>query len=56
MTALPKHVAVAGIVLTFEGYFKEAVVESSAENYRIRRVVFKYHLEDDTCRVLEAKV
>jgi hypothetical protein len=43
-------------VLTFEGYFKEAVVESSTESFRIRRVVFKYYVEDDTCLVTEIKV
>ena len=43
-------------VLTFDGYFKEAVVESSTESFRIRRVVFKYFVEDDTCQVIELKV
>ena len=56
LTLLPKHVLEARVVLTFEGYFKEAVVESGTENFRVRRVIFKYHTEDDTCRVLEAKV
>lgn len=56
LTVLPKHVVTAGQALTFEGYFKETVVESGHENFRIRRVIFKYHVEDDTCRVLEVKV
>jgi len=56
MTVVPKHVAAAGVVLTFEGFFKEAVVESGHENCRIRKVVFRYHVEDDTCRILESKV
>lgn len=56
LTLLPKHVAAAKVVLTFEGYFKEAVVESAAETFRVRRVVFNYFTEDDTCRVMEAKV
>jgi hypothetical protein len=43
-------------VLTFEAYFKEAVVESPTEAFRIRRVVFKYYVEDDTCQVQEFKV
>jgi hypothetical protein len=55
-TALPKHVLTAKQVLTFEGYFKENVVESSTESFRVRKVIFKYFLEDDTCQVVEAKV
>lgn len=56
LTLVPGHVAAAGQVLTFKGYFKEAVVESGVENHRTRQVVFKYYVENDTCRVLEVKV
>ncbi len=56
VTSLPKHVATAGQVLSFKAFFKESVVESGVENYRIRPVVFQYFMEDDTCRVMELKV
>lgn len=56
MGAVPRHVLAAKQVLTFEAYFKEAVVESSTESFRIRRVVFKYYVEDDTCQVIEMRV
>eukprot|EP00931_Biecheleriopsis_adriatica_P081642 TRINITY_DN54_c0_g1_i2.p1 TRINITY_DN54_c0_g1~~TRINITY_DN54_c0_g1_i2.p1 ORF type:complete len:770 (+),score=180.35 TRINITY_DN54_c0_g1_i2:78-2312(+) len=42
-------------VLRFYGYFKEAVVETNLENYRVRKVVVMYYLEDDTCQVNEPK-
>jgi len=42
-------------VLRFYGYFKEAVVETNLENYRVRKVVVLYYLEDDTCHILEPR-
>ena len=33
-------------VLRFYGYFKESVVESRLENYRIRKLIVFYYLED----------
>mmetsp|Transcript_13860 Transcript_13860/g.25470 ORF Transcript_13860/g.25470 Transcript_13860/m.25470 type:complete len:748 (+) Transcript_13860:71-2314(+) len=50
---LPAWDALDRHVLRFYGYFKEAVVEANLENYRIRKVVIMYHLEDDTCLVTE---
>jgi len=47
--ALDRH------VLRFYGYFKEAVVETNLEKYRVRKVVVCFHLEDDTCTVTEPK-
>jgi len=47
--ALDRH------VLRFNGYFKEAVVETNLENYRVRKVTIYYFLEDDTCVVSEPK-
>lgn len=47
--ALDRH------VLRFNGYFKEAVVETNLENYRVRKVTILYFLEDDTCQVSEPK-
>lgn len=42
-------------VLRFSGYFKEAVVETNLENYRVRKVLVFYYLEDDTCHVTEPR-
>lgn len=42
-------------VLRFHGYFKEAVVESNLENYRVRHVLIYYYLEDDTCHIIEPR-
>mmetsp|Transcript_142732 Transcript_142732/g.355794 ORF Transcript_142732/g.355794 Transcript_142732/m.355794 type:complete len:747 (-) Transcript_142732:32-2272(-) len=42
-------------VLRFHGYFKEAVVESNLENYRVRNVIIYYYLEDDTCHIIEPR-
>mmetsp|Transcript_135835 Transcript_135835/g.240149 ORF Transcript_135835/g.240149 Transcript_135835/m.240149 type:complete len:755 (+) Transcript_135835:111-2375(+) len=47
--ALDRH------VLRFTGYFKEAVVETNLENYRVRKVVLFYYLEDDTCHITEPR-
>ncbi|CAJ1333237.1 unnamed protein product, partial [Effrenium voratum] len=42
-------------VLRFSGYFKESVVETNLENYRVRKVTIYYYLEDDTCQIQEPK-
>eukprot|EP00928_Gymnodinium_smaydae_P024383 TRINITY_DN1973_c0_g4_i1.p1 TRINITY_DN1973_c0_g4~~TRINITY_DN1973_c0_g4_i1.p1 ORF type:complete len:749 (+),score=176.38 TRINITY_DN1973_c0_g4_i1:99-2345(+) len=42
-------------VLRYYGFFKESVVESNLENYRVRKVVILYYLEDDTCQILEPR-
>jgi hypothetical protein len=42
-------------VLRFEGYFQESIDESPLENYRIRRVLIYYYLDDDTIHVNEPK-
>lgn len=42
-------------VLRFFGYFKEHVTEDPTENWRVRKVVFLYYLEDDTLQVSEPK-
>eukprot|EP00928_Gymnodinium_smaydae_P024379 TRINITY_DN1973_c0_g1_i1.p1 TRINITY_DN1973_c0_g1~~TRINITY_DN1973_c0_g1_i1.p1 ORF type:complete len:748 (+),score=189.87 TRINITY_DN1973_c0_g1_i1:116-2359(+) len=54
-TELPAWDAFDRHVLRFQGYFKEAVVESNLENYRVRNVVFYYYLEDDTCQIVEPR-
>lgn len=42
-------------VLTFVLYFKEAVMESPIENYRVRSCCLRYHLENNTISITEPK-
>lgn len=42
-------------VLRFYGYFKESVVESRLENYRIRKLILLYYLDDNTLMINEPK-
>ncbi len=42
-------------VLRWFAYFKESVIESAQEQYRIRRITILYYLEDDTLEVTEPK-
>jgi EF-hand domain-containing protein 1 len=42
-------------VLRFYGYFKESVVESRFENYRIRKLIILYHLEDHSIMISEPR-
>jgi len=42
-------------VLRFFGYFKESVVESRLENYRIRKLIIFYYLENRTIQITEPK-
>ena len=42
-------------MLRFYAYFKESVVESRLENYRIRKVVIFYFLEDKSIMITEPK-
>lgn len=44
------------MVLRFYGYFKESVVESKLENYRIRKVILMYYIEDRSIMITEPKV
>jgi len=54
-TQMPAWDALDRHVLRFYGFFKESVVESNLENYRVRHCVIMYYLEDDTCHVTERK-
>merc|ERR1711959_312670 len=54
-TAVPAYVALDRMVLRFFGFFKEAVHECRAENFRVRKVTLLYYLEDDTIQVNEPK-
>ena len=42
-------------VLRWYGYFKEAVTESAVENFRVRKVIILFYLEDNSCQVVEPK-
>ena len=42
-------------MLRFYGYFKESVVESRLENYRIRGLIIYYFLEDRSIMITEPK-
>jgi hypothetical protein len=42
-------------VLRFYGYFKESVVESRFENYKIRKLIILYHLEDHSIMISEPR-
>lgn len=42
-------------MLRFFGYFKESVVESRLENFRIRRLIIYYFLEDRSIMIAEPK-
>ena len=41
--------------MRFYGYFKESVVESRLENYRIKNVIIYYFLEDRSNLITEPK-
>lgn len=43
------------VVLKFDGYFKESVVESNLETQKVRLVVIYYYLEDHTLMINEPK-
>jgi EF-hand domain-containing protein 1 len=51
----PKYVHLDRQVLRFFGYFKESVPESNLENYRVRELTIKLHLEDNSIEILETK-
>lgn len=51
----PTYVKLDKVVLQFSGFFKESVVESNLENYRIRKVIIYYYLEDSTIMITEPK-
>jgi len=52
---VPQWIAFDRRVLRFFGYFKEPVVESAQENFRIRKVTLFYYLEDGTMHMGEPR-
>jgi len=55
METLPAWVAYDRKVLRFNAYFKESVTESHEENYRVRKCVIYFYLEDESIHVAEPK-
>ena len=51
----PTFVKLDKQVLRYFAYFKEHVVESALESYKIRRVVILYYLDDSTIHISEPK-
>jgi len=51
----PTFVKLDKQVLRFNGFFKESVVESRLENYRIRNLIIYYFLEDRSIMITEPK-
>lgn len=51
----PQWIAYDRRVLRFFGFFKEPVVESAKENFRIRKVTIFYYLEDGTMHIGEPR-
>lgn len=56
MSRLPAWVAYDRKVLRWSGYFKESVHASSAEQWRVRKCLLYYYLEDNSMHVAEPKV
>ena len=51
----PTFVKMDRQVLRFYGYFKEPVVESNLEHFRLRKLTLYYYLEDHTLSIIEPK-
>lgn len=56
MRRVPTWVAYDRKVLRFYAYFKEAVFSSQVENFRVRKCVIYYYLEDHSIHVAEPKI
>ena len=52
----PKWLKYDRQVLQFDCFFQEPVVESPTENYRIRKCILYYYLDDDTMHIIEKKI
>lgn len=50
-----KWVNKANQVLAFNAYFKEAVHERAGENFRVRKCVIYFYMEDETIQIIEHK-
>jgi EF-hand domain-containing protein 1 len=52
----PKWLKYDKQTLKFDAYFQEPVHESKVENFRIRKCIMYFYLDDDTLHVIEPKV
>lgn len=52
----PKWLKYDRQVLKFYAYFQEPVVEDANENFRIRKCIIFYYLDDDTIHIIEHRV
>lgn len=43
-------------MLQFQAFFQEPVVEDANENYRVRKCIVYYYLDDDTVHIIENKI
>jgi hypothetical protein len=43
-------------VLCFYAYFQEPVVENPNENFRVRKCIIYYYLDDDTFHIIEPRI
>ncbi len=43
-------------MLNFKCYFQEPVVEDPNENFRVRKCILYFYLEDDTIHIIENRV
>lgn len=55
MARLPAWVAYDRKVLRFSGYFKEAVHASAVENWRVRKCLVYFYLEDDSMHIVSTQ-
>jgi hypothetical protein len=51
----PEFVKLDGLVLSFNAYFEEAVMNSQHEKSRFRKFLIYYHLEDNTLMITEPR-
>jgi len=56
LSSAPQWVAFDRKVLRFNCYFKEAVYSSPIENFRVRKCVLYYYLEDNSMHIAEPKI
>lgn len=50
----PDYVKNDNIILTFDGYFRQKIIEPNLEQYDlIRKIKFMYFMEDDTVTIVE---
>lgn len=52
----PKWLKYDRHVLKFNAYFQEPVVEDANENFRLRKCIIYYYLDDDTIHIIEPRV